>query len=125
MAATVVLGRSLLRGARQTICVNAVRYKSEEKPRLYPGMEYATGREKQELLAHAAGNDDPFDMKVFKRGPGTKDNPNLIPSHLEKRMIGCICEEDQTHINWMWLHRGDPKRCECGYWFKIVDAKPL
>ncbi|KAH8030896.1 hypothetical protein HPB51_012236 [Rhipicephalus microplus] len=68
---------------------------------------------------------DPFDMKVFKRGPGTKDNPNLIPSHLEKRMIGCICEEDQTHINWMWLHRGDPKRCECGYWFKIVDAKPL
>lgn len=119
-----VLGRSIVKNGRQALLFNARRFKSEEK-RIYDAMEYACGREKQELLARAAGNDDPFDMKVFKRGPGTKDSPNLIPSHLEKRMIGCICEEDATVINWMWLHRGDPKRCECGHWFKIVDAKPL
>ncbi|KAL3202080.1 hypothetical protein MRX96_042657 [Rhipicephalus microplus] len=82
MAAAVVVGRSLLRCARQTVCINAVRFKSEgkatlfnEKGRevlgLYTSMEHATGRERQELLAMAAGNDDPFDMKVFKRGPGT------------------------------------------------------
>lgn len=54
-------------------------------------MEHAAGIEKRELLAKAAGNDNPFDMKVFKRGAGTKDNPNLIPSAFEARIVGCIC----------------------------------
>lgn len=55
-------------------------------------MEHATGIEKRELLAKAAGNDNPFDMKVFKRGAGTKENPNLIPSAFEARIVGCICK---------------------------------
>lgn len=54
-------------------------------------MEHAAGIEKRELLAKAAGNNNPFDMKVFKRGAGTKDNPNLIPSAFEARIVGCIC----------------------------------
>jgi hypothetical protein len=54
-------------------------------------LEHATGIEKRELLAKAAGNDNPFDMKVFKRGPGTKDTPNLIPSAFDARLVGCIC----------------------------------
>ena len=58
----------------------------------------------------------------MKRGPGTKSNPNLVPSFEEKRLVGCVCEEDATTINWMWVHKGDPKRCECGYWFKAIDA---
>nr|ABR23413.1 cytochrome c oxidase polyprotein Vb [Ornithodoros parkeri] len=119
-----LVGRSLVKNARRALIINARRYKSEEK-RIFDAREYACGKEKLELDAIAAGNEDPFDMRVFKRGPGTKDNPNLIPSYLEKRMIGCICEEDATVINWMWLHRGDPRRCECGHWFKLVDAKPL
>lgn len=55
-------------------------------------LEHATGIEKRELLAKAAGNDNPFDMKVFKRGAGTKENPNLIPSAFDARIVGCICE---------------------------------
>lgn len=55
-------------------------------------MEHATGIEKRELLAKAAGNENPFDMKVFKRGPGTKESPNLIPSAFDARLVGCICE---------------------------------
>lgn len=55
-------------------------------------MDHATGIEKRELLARAAGNDDPFDMKVFKRGPGTKETPNLIPSAFDARLVGCICK---------------------------------
>lgn len=68
-------------------------------------MDHATGLEKRELLAKAAGNDNPFDMKVFKRGPGTKENPNCIPSAFDARLVGCICEEDQTFVQWMWLHQ--------------------
>jgi len=86
-------------------------------------MDHATGLEKRELLAIAAGNKDPFGMDALKRGPGTKDQPNLVPSMEDKRMIGCICEEDSTSIIYMWLHKGDPKRCECGHWFKLVDGK--
>lgn len=106
----------------QATCIS-VRNKSEEKLPDY--IEHSTGLERKELLARAAGDDDPFGMKVLKRGPGTKDNPNLVPSYLDKRIIGCICEEDSTVINWMWVHKDEPKRCGCGHWFKIVDAKPF
>lgn len=95
-------------------------------------LDHATGLEKREMLAKQAGNDNPFDMKVFKRGPGTKENPNLIPSAFDARLVGCICkllkscsclgktlkasifvfffcfitgEEDQTFVQWMWLHQ--------------------
>lgn len=106
-------------------------------------LDHATGIEKRELLARAAGNDDPFDMKVFKRGVGTKETPNLIPSAFDARLVGCICEyrpfkqphdadlsfiegeEEQTYVQWMWLYQGVPKRCECGHWFKLVEKAPL
>ncbi|GFT23034.1 cytochrome c oxidase subunit 5B, mitochondrial [Nephila pilipes] len=101
----------------------ALRYKTEQKLPSY--IEHATGLERKELLARAAGNEDPFGMNVLKRGPGTKDKPNLVPSFEEKRIIGCICEEDSTVINWMWVHKEEAKRCGCGHWFKLVEAKPL
>ncbi|XP_063218349.1 cytochrome c oxidase subunit 5B, mitochondrial-like [Bacillus rossius redtenbacheri] len=88
-------------------------------------MELATGLEKRELLAELAGNDDPFNMKLMKRGPGTKENPNLIPSAFDARIIGCICEPEAQHIKWMWLHKGEPKRCSCGSWYKLQETTPI
>lgn len=88
-------------------------------------IEHATGLEKRELLAKLAGNDDPFNIKAIKRGPGTRDNPTQIPSAFESRLVGCICEEDSTAITWMWLFKGEPKRCECGHWFCLVYKPPL
>jgi len=64
-------------------------------------------------------------MKIIKRGPGTKDKPTLINSAYHERMIGCLCEEDATYINWMWLPKGEPKRCECGHWFKLQYKAPI
>ncbi|CAL1540339.1 unnamed protein product [Lymnaea stagnalis] len=83
---------------------------------------HAVGLERHELLAHQAGDDDPFEMKVLKATKGTFDKPTVIKSVNQRRMIGCICEEDALTINWMYVHKGEPKRCECGYWFKLVDA---
>ncbi|XP_071448097.1 cytochrome c oxidase subunit 5B, mitochondrial-like [Hetaerina americana] len=88
-------------------------------------LEHATGLEKREMLANMAGNDDPYDMKVFKRGPGTKDCPTVVPSAFEARIVGCICEEDSASVAWMWLKQGEPKRCGCGYWFKLEPKKPI
>uniref|UniRef100_A0A1B6F9C3 Cytochrome c oxidase subunit 5B, mitochondrial n=1 Tax=Cuerna arida TaxID=1464854 RepID=A0A1B6F9C3_9HEMI len=85
----------------------------------------ATGIEKREMLAKAAGNENPFDLRVLKRGKGTKDCPNEIPSATDARIVGCICEEDATAVSWMWLHQGQPRRCNCGYWFKLVYKPPV
>ncbi|XP_016982901.1 cytochrome c oxidase subunit 5B, mitochondrial [Drosophila ficusphila] len=113
-----ICGRMALRtAARQNVAYTPVRFcKMMNDP-----LEHATGIEKRELLLKAAGNDNPFDMKVFKRGAGTKENPNLIPSAFDARIVGCICEEDQTYVQWMWLQKGNQKRCECGHWFKLVE----
>lgn len=88
-------------------------------------LEHATGREKRELLAKACGNPNPFGLCVLKRKEGSKEEPNEIPSAMGHRLVGCICEKNCTVINYMWLERDQPKRCECGYWFKLVNVPPF
>ncbi|KAH0535527.1 cytochrome c oxidase subunit 5B, mitochondrial-like [Cotesia glomerata] len=98
------------------------KYRRDQMP---DPMDLATGLEKRELLAYQSGNDDPFMMKGIIRGPGTKDQPNEVPSAFNSRIVGCICEEDSTSILWMWLHSGIPRRCKCGHWFKLVKKTPI
>jgi len=88
-------------------------------------LEHSVGIEKYEKLAHLAGNDDPFEMKVFEQGEGTKDNPDLVPSVYNKRLLAHLCEDDQPFLQYMYIYKGQPKRCRCGHWFKLVEAEPL
>ncbi|XP_047002650.1 uncharacterized protein LOC124620028 [Schistocerca americana] len=89
-------------------------------------IEHATGKEKRELLAQLAGNDDPYHSKAIKRmSTSSKANPNPVPSAFDSRIVGCICEEDATHIKWMWVYKGIPTRCACGHWFQLVEKPPL
>lgn len=89
-------------------------------------VEHATGLEKRELLAKQAGNDDPFDRKlIVKRSTGGKDKPTFIPSAFDARLVGCLCDPDGYAINWMWLPAGEPKRCECGFWFQLCEKAPV
>ena len=64
-------------------------------------------------------------METMKMGPGTINCPNLIPAAFDKRLVACICHPDQLHMSYMWLHKGTPKRCYCGYWFKLTDKSPV
>ncbi|KAL5016946.1 hypothetical protein ScPMuIL_006535 [Solemya velum] len=82
---------------------------------------HSVGPERYELLSKLSGIEDPFELNVKKRAKGTFDDPTLIPSITDIRRVGCICEEDAISINYMMLHKGEPKRCECGYWFKLVE----
>lgn len=61
----------------------------------------------------------------MKHGPGSKEEPNMIPSAFESRMVGCICEEDSATIEWMWLKQGEAKKCQCGFWFKLYYEAPI
>jgi len=82
-------------------------------------LEHATGLEKYELLAKQAGNEDPFFLKAVQRTKGTKDTPTIIHAMDNYRMVGCVCNEEDTNIKWTWLCEGVPKRCECGYWMEL------
>ncbi|XP_017494435.1 PREDICTED: cytochrome c oxidase subunit 5B, mitochondrial-like [Rhagoletis zephyria] len=88
-------------------------------------MDHATGIEKRELEQLKAGNKDPWLLDtVLKRGPGTREQPNMIPSAFDGRIVGCSCKGNRF-VNWMWLEKGEPKRCECGYYFQLKEIKPI
>lgn len=55
-------------------------------------LDLCTGLQKKEILAFMEGKCDPYHMDVIKRGSGTKENPTLIPSAFNGRIIGCICK---------------------------------
>ncbi|XP_060805938.1 cytochrome c oxidase subunit 5B, mitochondrial-like [Amyelois transitella] len=91
----------------------------------HDNLDHITGIEKREYLAHLAGDCDPFRILAIKRGPGTAERPNLIPSSNPSRLMGCICHPDIMHVEYIWLHQGVPKRCGCGYWFELCPVAPL
>ncbi|RLU25318.1 hypothetical protein DMN91_001474 [Ooceraea biroi] len=106
-------------------CRRSISYSSACAKKFADSLDHATGLEKREMLAYMAGNDDPYNMTIKRRLDNTKENPNLVYSAFDSRMMGCICDEDAMHVNWMWLHKGPPRRCECGHWFKLVEKAPI
>ncbi len=87
--------------------------------------DHVTGLEKKEYELMKAGNPDPFELQVKRVPAGTADKPVAVKSVFEKRIVGCICEEEQTFINWMWLHAGDAQRCDCGHWFQLQKTEGI
>ncbi|GCB64174.1 cytochrome c oxidase subunit 5B2 [Scyliorhinus torazame] len=81
--------------------------------------EQSTGLERKALQAMKKGK-DPYSIFKPKEYAGTKEDPHVVPSITDKRLVGCICEEDNTAIVWFWLHSGNPQRCpSCGSHYKL------
>lgn len=69
---------------------------------------------------------DPYNMLPPKAASGTKEDPNLVPSVNHKRIVGCICEEDNCTVIWFWLHQGESQRCpNCGTHYKLVPYQTV
>ncbi|XP_069836511.1 cytochrome c oxidase subunit 5B, mitochondrial-like [Dendropsophus ebraccatus] len=82
--------------------------------------EQATGLERKVLTGLKKG-EDPFNVHKPKAYPGTKENPHIVPSINKQRIVGCICEEDNSQIIWFWAHEGQVDRCpQCGAHYKLV-----
>ncbi|XP_033738953.1 cytochrome c oxidase subunit 5B, mitochondrial-like [Pecten maximus] len=82
------------------------------------------GEERDEILTELAGAKDHFDfdgVRVNER-EGTRDAPIIVRSESDNRIVGCLCDDEQVHINYMVLTSGAPKRCMCGFWYKLVEA---
>ncbi|KAM7451936.1 Cytochrome c oxidase subunit 5B [Porites harrisoni] len=87
--------------------------------------EQATGLERKEYEAMAAGIEDPFNMKPQRGPPGTKDKPTEVLSIYEDRIIGCVCEPDATSIVWRKLKLNELTRCDCGHYFILKKGNPI
>merc|ERR1712198_621278 len=96
---------SLVQTGRRGLHLSAV----AAKKAMPDPIDHATGLEKYELLAKQAGNDDPFFLKAVKRGKATKAEPTIIHAMDNYRMVGCVCNEEDTNIKWTWLCEGTPK----------------
>ncbi|XP_026884639.1 cytochrome c oxidase subunit 5B, mitochondrial [Electrophorus electricus] len=82
--------------------------------------QQATGLEKVIMRSMKEGT-DPYNLQKPKMYAGTKEEPHIVPSINNKRLVGCICEEDNTTIVWFWLHEGGAQRCpSCGAHYKLV-----
>ncbi|XP_033883094.3 cytochrome c oxidase subunit 5B, mitochondrial-like [Acipenser ruthenus] len=85
--------------------------------------EQATGLELRALLAQKKGK-DPYSIFRPKEYAGTSEDPHIVPSIGDKRLVGCLCEEDNTAIVWFWLHEGNPERCpSCGSHYKLIHQE--
>ncbi|XP_022599382.1 cytochrome c oxidase subunit 5B, mitochondrial-like [Seriola lalandi dorsalis] len=82
--------------------------------------EQATGLERRVLMSFKEGK-DPYSILEPKYYSGTKEDPQIVPCTLDKRLVGCLCEEDNTAIVWFWLHEGGSQRCpSCGTHYKLA-----
>merc|ERR1712121_404874 len=85
-------------------------------------MALAVGKERYELLAAEYGDDDPWGNKPIP-GKGTFDDPTLIPSMFENRVVGEVYPGSDA-VSYFTLWRGEPKRSESGHWYKLVTPEP-
>uniref|UniRef100_A0A4X2KEU0 Cytochrome c oxidase subunit 5B, mitochondrial n=1 Tax=Vombatus ursinus TaxID=29139 RepID=A0A4X2KEU0_VOMUR len=76
----------------------------------------ATGLEREIMIA-ARDDSDPYNILATKAALGTKE----VPSITDKRIVGCVCEEDNSAVIWFWLHKGQTQHCpNCGTHYKLV-----
>ena len=45
----------------------------------------------------------------------------FVSHYILNDVTNAVGEEDSISINWMFLYKGEAKRCQCGNWFKLVE----
>merc|ERR1712184_126116 len=59
------------------------------------------GREHQQAIL---GNEDMWLIapQHLNKVGNSKENPNIVPSFEEYRVMGCKCSDDESNVKWMW-----------------------
>ncbi|RLN30427.1 putative cytochrome c oxidase subunit 5b-like [Panicum miliaceum] len=84
-------------------------------------MPIATGLEREELEAELQGKKR-FDMDPPVGPFGTKEEPAVIESYYNKRIVGCPggAGEDEHDVVWFWLEKDKPHDCPvCSQYFVL------
>ncbi|KAL3633042.1 Cytochrome c oxidase subunit 5b-1, mitochondrial [Castilleja foliolosa] len=85
-----------------------------------------TGHEREELEAELQGKDL---LEInYPSGPfGTKEEPAVVKSYYNKRIVGCpgVEGEDEHDVVWFWLEEGKPHECPvCSQYFVLEVVGP-
>ncbi|KMT00720.1 hypothetical protein BVRB_9g220040 [Beta vulgaris subsp. vulgaris] len=96
------------------------------KPRAEDVMPIATGHEREELEAELQGKDI---LEInYPVGPfGTKENPAIVQSYYDRRIVGCPGGEgeDEHDVVWFWLEKEKSFECPvCTQYFKLEVVGP-
>ncbi|XP_073017654.1 cytochrome c oxidase subunit 5b-2, mitochondrial-like isoform X1 [Primulina eburnea] len=89
-------------------------------------MPIATGHEREELQAALTGKDV---LEInYPSGPfGTKEEPAVVKSYYDKRIVGCpgVEGEHEHDVVWFWLEKGKPHECPvCSQYFVLEVVGP-
>nr|ACG41488.1 cytochrome c oxidase polypeptide Vb [Zea mays] len=83
-------------------------------------MPIATGLEREELEAELKGKKR-FDMDPLVGPFGTKEEPSVVESYYNKRIVGCPGGEgeDEHDVVWFWLKKDEPHECPVSQYFVL------
>ena len=88
-----------------------------------PDMHMMTASQKMEMDCDLLGIEDPYNLEPVRRHWGTKEDPVLVPSRFNHRMVCCVCDGDT--VSYQMFYRGGAQRCACGQFFKLFPVKRL
>ncbi|KAF0903253.1 hypothetical protein E2562_026546 [Oryza meyeriana var. granulata] len=94
---------------------------AQARTRVEDVMPIATGLEREEIAAELQG-EKRFDMDAPVGPFGTKENPAVIQSYYNKRIVGCPGGEgeDEHDVVWFWLEKDKPHECPvCTQYFTL------
>ncbi|CAI9786985.1 unnamed protein product [Fraxinus pennsylvanica] len=116
---------------RQSLLIISRQFSAESgnvttKKRVEDVMPIATGHEHEELAAELEGKDL---LEInYPAGPfGTKEEPAVIKSYYDKRIVGCPGAEgeDEHDVVWFWLEKGKTHECPvCSQYFMLEVVGP-
>ena len=92
-------------------------------------VSYATFYSLKKYFKHNMTFQNPFDTVIYRphSGMGYKEWPipiTCLPTE-NSRMVGCYCQSDYPEVVWFQLEKGEPQRCDCGYYFTIIEHDPM
>eukprot|EP00029_Vermamoeba_vermiformis_P010072 TRINITY_DN522_c0_g1_i1.p1 TRINITY_DN522_c0_g1~~TRINITY_DN522_c0_g1_i1.p1 ORF type:complete len:168 (+),score=24.69 TRINITY_DN522_c0_g1_i1:537-1040(+) len=100
-------------------------YQKEKTKKMLSLEEIAVGLERDELEAEAKGRH--YIQDDILRGPfGTPDNPVIVPSAYDVRIVGCMGGPGPLAHELLWhnLKKDKPLSClECGQVFKMIPLE--
>jgi len=72
-----------------------LQFRSHARLALIADDQLVTGIQKREMLLAKQGCEDPWGFsKVIRRGSGRENDPTVVPSAFDARLVGCLCLDD-------------------------------
>lgn len=73
-------------------------------------LENTTGAEREEIEAKLKGIENPWHEAWLDAPFGTEENPVVVPSEFNERIVGCADPDDDSLVWWAIIEEGQPPK---------------